>query len=96
MNEIKILIGELKKNPLSTITGLCIAFVVFLSLYIKSMTAQHSHDMEAAKREIINTERRSALEIDLIRKEQIKEARDAAERQTKIEQEIRQLINSKR
>lgn len=96
MNEIKIFLAELKKNPLSTITGVSIAAIVYLSLYIKTMTATHDKAIEAAKRELIDTERRCGLEIDAIRKEQIFEAREAAQRQTKIEAEIKSLIKRKR
>ena len=60
------------------------------------MIYQHDQTLEAAKRELIDTERRCSLEIDAIRKEQIKEAKEAAERQTKIEREIRSLIKTKR
>lgn len=96
MNEIKIFIAELRKNPLSTITGVSIAAIVYLCLYIKTMIYQHDQTLEAAKRELIDTERRCSLEIDAIRKEQIQEAKEAAERQTKIEREIRSLIKTKR
>ena len=96
MNEIKVLLAELKKNPLSTITGLLIAAIVYLSLYVKNQAAGYETTIEAAKRELIDTERRCGLEIDAIRKEQIKEAKDAAERQTKIELQIRELIKRKR
>ena len=60
------------------------------------MTKAHETTLEAAKRELIDTERRCGLEIDAIRKEQIKEAKEAAERQTIIEREIRSLIKQKR
>jgi len=96
MNEIKVLLAELKKNPLSTITGVCIVAIVYLSLYVKNQAAGYDRMIEAAKRELIDTERRCGLEIDLIRKEQIKEAKEAAERQTIIEREIRSLIKQKR
>jgi hypothetical protein len=93
---IKFFLAELKKNPLSTITGVSIIAIVYLVLYIKTMIYQHDQTLEAAKRELIDTERRCSLEIDAIRKEQIQEAKEAAERQTKIEREIRSLIKTKR
>lgn len=96
MNELKVFLAELKKNPLTTITGVSITAIVYLSLYIKTMIHTHDQTLEAAKRELIDTERRCSLEIDAIRKEQIKEAKEAAERQTKIEREIRSLIKTKR
>ena len=96
MNEIKVLLAELRKNPLSTITGACIVAIVYLSLHIKAMTAVHDNSIEAAKRELINTERRCGLEIDAIRKEQLQEAKEAAERQTRIEIEIRSLIKHRK
>lgn len=96
MNEIKIFLAELKKNPLSTITGVSMIAIVYLVLYIKTMTRAHETTLEAAKRELIDTERRCGLEIDAIRKEQLLEAREAAERQTKIEREIRSIIKTKR
>jgi len=96
MNEIKLLLAELKKNPLSTITGVCIVAIVYLSLYVKNQAAAYDRMIEAAKRELIDTERRCGLEIDAIRKEQIQEAKEAAERQTIIEREIRSLIKFKK
>jgi hypothetical protein len=93
MNEIKALIAELRKNPLSSITALCIATIAYLAMYIKDISQAHSKEIEAAKREIIDTERRCALELDAVRKEQIFSAdKEAAERQTKIENEIRKLL----
>ena len=96
MNEIKIFFAELKKNPLSTITGVSILAIAYLLFHVKTMTATHDKAIEAAKRELIDTERRCGLEIDAIRKEQILEAREAAQRQTKIEAEIKALIKRKR
>lgn len=96
MNELKYLIAELRKNPLSTMLAACIGGIVILCLYIKAQEVQHGTELEAAKRELIDTERRCGLEIDAIRKEQLLESREAAERQTIIEAEIRRLIKSKR
>lgn len=96
IENIKFFLAELKKNPLSTITGVSMIAIVCLVLYIKTMTKAHETTLEEAKRELINTERRCSLEIDAIRKEQIKEAKEAAERQTIIEREIRSLIKQKR
>jgi hypothetical protein len=96
MNEIKNLIVELRKNPLSTMLAVCIAAIGILCLYIKAEAKQHGAALDSAKRELIDTERRCGLEIDAIRKEQLLESREAAERQTIIEAEIRRLIKSKR
>jgi hypothetical protein len=93
---IKFFFAELKKNPLSTITGICILAIVYLSLYVKNQAANYEKTIEAAKRELIDTERRCGLEIDAIRKEQIQAAIEAAKRQTIIEREIRSLIKTKR
>ncbi len=92
MNEIKALIDLLRKNPLSTITVLCIVTIAYLGLYIKDISAEYQIKIEAAKREIIDIERRCAIEIDAVRKEQLLEAKQASERQSKIEIEINKLI----
>ena len=92
MNEIKALIALLRKNPLSTITVLCIVTIAYLGLYIKDISAEYQIKIEAAKREIIDIERRCAIEIDAVRKEQLLEAKQASERQSKIEIEINKLI----
>jgi hypothetical protein len=92
MKEIKALIDLLRKNPLSTITVLCIVTIAYLGLYIKDISAEYQIKIEAAKREIIDIERRCAIEIDAVRKEQLLEAKQASERQSKIEIEINKLI----
>jgi hypothetical protein len=92
MKEIKALIDLLRKNPLSTITVLCIVTIAYLGLYIKDISAEYQIKIEAAKREIIDIERRCAIEIDAVRKEQLFEAKQASERQSKIEIEINKLI----
>lgn len=92
MNEIKALIDLLRKNPLSTITVLCIVTIAYLGLYIKDISAEYQIKIEAAKREIIDIERRCAIEIDAVRKEQLLEAKQASERQSKIEIEINKLM----
>jgi hypothetical protein len=92
MKEIKALIDLLRKNPLAAITGLCIVTIAYLGLYIKETSAEYQIKIEAAKREIIDTERRCAIEIDAVRKEQLLEAKNAADRQSKIEIEIEKLI----
>jgi uncharacterized protein involved in exopolysaccharide biosynthesis len=91
MHEFRLFIADLKKNPLSTMLGAAIVAIGYLVIFIKAEIAHHSEQMEAARRELVDTERRCAQEIDAIRKEQNSDLRVAIDRQTKIEERLARL-----
>jgi hypothetical protein len=91
MHEFRLFIADLKKNPLSTMLGASIVAIGYLAFFIKAEIAHHAEQMEAARRELVDTERRCAQEIDAIRKEQNADFRIAVERQTKIEERLARL-----
>ena len=76
--------------------GASIVAIGYLVVYIKAEAAHHSEQIEAARRELVDTERRCALEIDAIRKEQNADLRVAIERQTKIEERLARLTKKKK
>lgn len=98
-SDIRILIGELAKNPLATICGLLIACVISLVLYIVSIQKKHETKEEQSQARIqvlqdknLTIERFWSDKLETVRVQQIQEVKDALERQTKIEAEQKRLI----
>lgn len=97
--DIRILIAELKKNPLATICGLLIGCVIWLVIHLVAVEKRHEakdernqakiHELQV---KVLDTERFWSDKVDVIRLEQIQEVRTALERQTKIEVEQKRLI----
>lgn len=98
-NDIRILIGELKKNPLATICGLLIASVIVLVWHIvaqdKKAEIREEHlqvKIQELNGKLLVSEREWAKKYDELRIEQIAEIRQALEKQTKIEAEQKRLL----
>lgn len=97
-SDIRLLIGELKKNPMATICGLLIASVVSLVMYIVSQDKKHDTKEEqsqakvqALQDKLLATERFWYDKFEAVRLQQIQEVKDALERQTRIEAEQKRL-----
>ena len=91
MNEFRIFLRELKKNPLTTMMGVSIAAIIYLCLYIKQDKERDNAVERGFRTELVECETRHAKEMRAVLEAANADLRSAAERQSKIEAEIRRL-----
>lgn len=99
LTDIRVLIGELKKNPLATICGLLIACVGGLVMHVVSEQKKHETTTERNQAKIqeltgkiLEVERNWAEKLDEVRIQEIGEIKEALKRQTQIEVEQKRLF----
>jgi hypothetical protein len=99
LTDLRILIAELKNNPMPTICGLLIACIIALGMHFLSEQKRHetkeerlSAQVQELNLKILTNDREWAKKFDEVRMEQIGEMKEALARQSKIESEQKRIL----
>jgi len=91
IESIKALISEFRQNPLSAFCGLMVAAIVYLVLMLIEQQNRMDALQVSYRNEVIAVERACASKQEAAARERLDDLKQATERQSKIEAELRKL-----